>query len=473
MICLDEKKAMISDEEVKALDKEYCSWGDTVHYSKDPKVFAGCEGSFMYDSKDTPYLDLQMMYSACNFGYKNKRITDAVIDQMNTLPQLTPKFIQPYKSLLSAKMAKMIEDRFHEKGRMHFNVGGAQANEDAIKVVRNYTHRNGFFAFQGGYHGRTIAASCLTSSFRYREKYGHFGDRANFVPFPYCFRCPYGMKCDSCNHFCVKQFARQFESEYKAIYDPKTGECEYKAFIAEPILGTGGYINPPEWYFKELKQVLDEHNIMLVIDEVQMGMFRTGKWWAIENYGVVPDVMTFAKSITNGMNPLAGFWAKEKFIAPDVFTPGSAHSTYCSNPIGVRAAYEVMNIVEEEQYDFDSDLYVKISDIFESNRYPEHRVLIIQLIKYIEFLGKKYELEQVMEEYTKYSTMYREDYIKLLKAYYCMIGNYLIKGYGYKISKGLGTIYIEKFVWDKPRKVINLTESRRNKQKLILVLDIR
>ena len=355
MICLDEK-TMITDEEVKELDKEYCSWGDTVHYSKNPKVFRGCEGSYMYDSNDTPYLDLQMMYSACNFGYKNKRITDAVINQMNTLPQLTPKFIQPYKSLLSAKMAKMIEYRFNEKGRMHFNVGGAQANEDAIKVVRNYTHRNGFFAFQGGYHGRTIAASCLTSSFRYREKYGHFGDRANFVPFPYCFRCPYGMKCDSCNHFCVKQFARQFESEYKAIYDPKTGECEYKAFIAEPILGTGGYINPPEWYFKELKQILDEHGIMLVIDEVQMGMFRTGKWWAIENYGVVPDVMTFAKSITNGMNPLAGFWAKEKFISPEVFTPGSAHSTYCSNPIGVRAAYEVMNIIEEEQYDFEREI---------------------------------------------------------------------------------------------------------------------
>ena len=163
----------ITDEEVKALDAEYSSWGDTVHYSSNPKVFRGCEGSYMYDLKDIPYLDLQMMYSACNFGYKNQRITNAVIDQMNTMPQLTPKFIQPYKSLLSEKMSKMIEARFHEKGRMHFNVGGAQANEDAIKVVRNYTHRNGMFAFQGGYHGRTIAATCITSSFRYREKYGH------------------------------------------------------------------------------------------------------------------------------------------------------------------------------------------------------------------------------------------------------------------------------------------------------------
>ena len=99
------------DEKILELDELYCSHGDTVHYDKNPKVFSDCEGSFMFDAKDTPYLDLQMMYSACNFGYKNKRVTDAVIDQMQTLPQLTPKFIQPYKSLLSEKMARMIEKR--------------------------------------------------------------------------------------------------------------------------------------------------------------------------------------------------------------------------------------------------------------------------------------------------------------------------------------------------------------------------
>lgn len=366
MLCVNE---IISDDEIKKYDEKYCSWGDTVHYSKDPKVFRSCEGSYMYDSKDIPYLDLQMMYSACNFGYKNQRITNSVIEQMNTLPQMTPKFLHQYKSLLAKKMVDLITQRFKEKGRVHFNVGGAQATEDAIKIVRNYTKRQGFFAFQGGYHGRTIGATSLTSSFRYREKYGHFSDRANFVPFPYCFRCPYGMKCDSCNHFCIKQFERQFESEYKAIYDPKTNECEYKAFIAEPILGTGGYIEAPKWYFKELKKILDEHNIMLVVDEIQMGMFRTGKLWAIEHYETVPDVMTFAKSLTNGLNPLSGLWAKEKYIAPDVFTPGSAHSTYCTNPIGIKAAYEVMNIVEQQQYDFEKEIPRKSQKFMEGLNY--------------------------------------------------------------------------------------------------------
>lgn len=124
--------------------------------------------------------------------------------------------------------------------------------------------------------------------------------------------------------------------------------------------------------------------------------------------------------------------------------------------------------IKEEQYDFDSDLYVRATDIFEDNKYPEHRTLIIQLIKYIEFLAKKYDLEQVIEEYSKYSTMYRDEYSRLLKAYYCTIGNFLFNGYGYKLSKGIGIIYLEKFIWDKPRKVINLAESKRNKKKLIL-----
>lgn len=361
MINLD----LMSDEEIKAMDSEYCSFGDTVHYSANPKVFSGCEGSFMYDSKDVPYLDLQMWYATCNFGYRNKRIMNAVIDQLNTMPQIAPKFIYNYKPMLAKKIADANFKRFNEKGRVHFNVGGAQATEDAIKLVRNYTHRNGMFAFMGGYHGRTMAASCVTSSFRYRERYGHFGDRAQFVPFPYCFRCHYGKKCENCDFYCVKQFAKNFESEYNSFYDRATGESEYKAFIAEPCLGTGGYINPPKGYFKELKKVLDEFGIMLIIDEIQMGMFRTGKLWAIEHFGITPDVLTFAKSITNGMNPLAGFWAKEKFIAPDVFVPGSAHSTYASNPIGMRAGYEVMSIIEEQEADFERDIPIKSARFME------------------------------------------------------------------------------------------------------------
>ena len=342
---------LITDEELLEKDSKYCSFADTAHYAKVPKIFSKCEGSYMYDSNDTPYLDLQMYFSAANFGYKNQRIIDAVIEQMNTLPQITPKYVHKYKVLLSEKLCQACEKRFGEEGRVNFNVGGAQAVEDALKLVRKNTKRNGLFAFQGGYHGKTVSTTAISSNFKYRENYGHFGDRANFVPFPYCFRCPYDKKCDSCDFYCVKQFEKQFDSEYKGIIDPSTGETEFKAFIAEPVLGTGGYVPAPKGYFKELKKVLDKYGIMFVDDEIQMGFYRTGKLWAIENYGIVPDVITFAKSLTNGMNPLSGFWAKEKYINPEKFPPGSAHSTFCSNPIGTRAGYEVMKLIEEENFD--------------------------------------------------------------------------------------------------------------------------
>ena len=324
---------LITDEELLEKDSKYCSFADTAHYAKVPKIFSKCEGSYMYDSNDIPYLDLQMYFSAANFGYKNQRIIDAVIERMNTLPQITPKYVHKYKVLLSEKLCQACEKRFGEEGRVNFNVGGAQAVEDALKLVRKNTKRNGLFAFQGGYHGKTVATTAISSNFKYRENYGHFGDRANFVPFPYCFRCPYDKECDSCDFYCVKQFEKQFDSEYKGIIDPSTGETEFKAFIAEPVLGTGGYVPAPKGYFKELKKVLDKYGIMFVDDEIQMGFYRTGKLWAIENYGIVPDVITFAKSLTNGMNPLSGFWAKEKYISPEKFPPGSAHSTFCSNPI--------------------------------------------------------------------------------------------------------------------------------------------
>lgn len=342
-------KMKLSDEEIKAIDKEYCSWGDTVHYHDDQTIFRDCEGSYMYDGNDTPYLDLQMWYSSCNLGYKNKRILDAVLDQYQTMPQISSRFVYDYKALLAEKVAKANFERYGIKGRVQFNVGGAQVNEDMLKLVRNYTKKPRMFAFMGGYHGRTLGTTAVTSSYRYREHFGHMSDTAHFVPFPYCFRCHYGKNCETCGMYCVKQFAKLFESEYNAVYDPNTKDCEFGGFIAEPLLGTGGYIVPPKGYFKELKKVLDDHNILFMVDEVQMGCFRTGKLWAMEHFGVQPDAMTFAKSITNGMNPLAGMWAKEELINPKVFPAGRTHSTYAANPIGTRAGYEVMSIFEEQR----------------------------------------------------------------------------------------------------------------------------
>ena len=341
-----------TEAELLALEREYCSFGDTVHYLEPAKIFEHCDGSYLYDMQGTPYLDLQMWYSAVNFGYRNPRHNEAAKRQLDRLPQVASQYLHREKIELATKLARYNEEKFGEKGRIHFNVGGSQAVEDSLKLVRNFTGgKSLMFAFEGGYHGRTLGASAITSSYRYRRRYGHFGDRAQFVEFPYHFRGPKGMSKEEYGHQCVQKFARLFESEYNGVWDPKAGKCEYAAFYVEPIQGTGGYVIPPKNFFIELKKVLDQHGILMVSDEIQMGFYRTGKLWSIEHFGVTPDVIVFGKAITNGLNPLSGIWAKEAMINPTIFPPGSTHSTFASNPMGTCVALESMKMFEELDFE--------------------------------------------------------------------------------------------------------------------------
>lgn len=340
-----------SERELREKEARYCSHGDTVHYSPVPKFFQACEGSFLYDRDDKPYLDLQMWYSAVNFGYRNKTIVDALKGQLDRLPQLACQYLHEEKILLSEKLAKQCARAFGLEGRIQFNVGGAQAIEDSMKLVRNATGKNLFMAFTGGYHGRTLGASEITSSYRYRRRFGHFSNRAHFVPYPYCYRCPYGKKLESCDYYCVNQVERLFETEYNSFWDSKANEPEFVAFYVEPVQATGGYIIPPPEYFSRLEAILNERKILLVDDEIQMGFFRTGKFWALEHFGVMPNIVVFGKAMTNGLNPISGLWAQEALISPDKFPPGSTHSTFSSNPLGTAAALATLKWIEESGYE--------------------------------------------------------------------------------------------------------------------------
>jgi 4-aminobutyrate aminotransferase/(S)-3-amino-2-methylpropionate transaminase len=234
---------------------------------------------------------------------------------------------------------------------VHFNVGGAQAIEDSLKLVRNYTGKNLMYAFMGGYHGRTLGASAITSSYRYRRRYGHFSDRAQFIFYPYCFRCIYNLKPETCNLYCQDQFAKLFDNEYHAAWDAKAQTSEFGAFYIEAVQGTGGYVIPPKDYFKRLQETCRERKILIVDDEIQMGFYRTGKFWAIENFGITPDIIVFGKALTNGLNPLSGIWAREELITPEIFPPGSTHSTFSSNTLGTAVALETLKMLEEEDYE--------------------------------------------------------------------------------------------------------------------------
>ncbi len=345
------KASPVADEERELLQTEsrYCSHGDTVHYAETPKIFERCEGSYLYDLHGRPYLDLQMWYSAVNLGYANPAVSNALRAQLDRLPQLACQYLHREKIELAQLICESIERGFGMKGRVQFNVGGSQAIEDALKLVRKHTGRSRMLAFQGGYHGRTLGASAITSSYRYREAFGEFADRAEFIPYPYTFRTHRG-DGQRTEDECIAEFERRFEHEYTGTWNPKTRRAEFGALFVEAVQGTGGYVIPPKNYFKRLAKICREHGILVVDDEIQMGFHRTGKMWAMEHFDMQPDIIVFGKALTNGLNPLSGIWAREELIHPGVFGPGSTHSTFSSNTLGTATGLAVMRILTRGDY---------------------------------------------------------------------------------------------------------------------------
>lgn len=335
------------DAQILDLEAQFCSYGDTVHYINPAKRFEASDGGFLYDAEATPYFDLQMQYSAANLGYRNSRLTKVLEHQLQVLPQLDSQHLHEQRIVLAEKLSALTERRFGIKGRVHFSVGGAGAIEDSLRLVRKTTGKNFHFAFMGGYHGRTLGATAITSSYRYRRRYSHFGDRAQFIPYPYCFRCFYGLKREDCGLYCLKQFEKLFDTESYSFWDSKAGECEFGALYMEPIQGTGGYVIPPRDYFPGLQAVLSKREILVVDDEIQMGFFRTGKLWAIEHFGMSPDVIVFGKALTNGLNPLSGLWIREDLLDPSDWPTESDSSV---SPQGTAVALEVLRIFEERDF---------------------------------------------------------------------------------------------------------------------------
>ena len=328
------------------LDSKYCSQGDTSSKHSPKKMFKRAKGSFLYDDNDIPYLDMQMFNSASNFGYQNLLYIDALNHQYNTLPALAAEFMNENRIMLSKKICEYMEKTYGEKGRVLFSVGGAQAVDDALKLSFNYTKNHGVICFEGSYHGRTMASSSISSSFRYVKQFGSVINTYR-IPFPKCSMCPYDKSKEECSFYCINRIKRLFDNEFFDFYYTKTQEPRYATFIFEPILGRGGYLIPPDDYLKQVVNLFRSHKIVIISDEVQMGFYRTGKQWSFEHFNICPDMIVFGKAITNGIWPLSGVWAKEKFISPDIWPTGSTHCTFAGHPIGARMGLETFKITED------------------------------------------------------------------------------------------------------------------------------
>jgi 4-aminobutyrate aminotransferase/(S)-3-amino-2-methylpropionate transaminase len=299
-----------------------------------PIVIDRGNGAVVTDIHGREYLDCFAGISVVNAGHCNPQVIAAAKAQMEKLVHCSSYLyhVQPTADL-AEKMAHIAP-----KGltKSFFGNSGAEAIEGAMKLARLYTGRHEFIALQGGFHGRSWGTLSVSGNQARKRRGGPYAPGVSFAPLPHVFRSPWRNNPDECGRQC----ARSLED---IIRFSTSGDVA--AFIAEPVLGEGGIIVPPFNYFREVKKVLDRHGILFIADEVQCGFARTGKMFATEYYGVIPDILVTAKGIADGF-PLSAFTTRPEIAA--AFRPGDHLSTFGGNPVSCAAALANIEFMERE-----------------------------------------------------------------------------------------------------------------------------
>jgi len=301
----------------------------------EPVVISEAKGAAVTDINGKQYIDCFAGISVVNAGHCNEKVIEAAKAQMDKLVHCCSYvyYSQPTADL-AEKLASITPGRLQ---KTFFGNGGAEAIEGALRLAKQFTGKTEFIALQASFHGRSYATLSVTGNVARKRKGGPYMVGCTFAPTPYCYRCFFELKYPQCHLRC----ARALEDIIRFnTYD------SVAAFIAEPVQGEGGIIVPPDDYFVEIGRILKKHGILLLIDEVQSGFGRTGKMFAIEHYGVEPDIMTMAKGIADGF-PLSAFIAREEIA--DAFKPGDHLSTFGGNPVSCAAAVANITYLQEEK----------------------------------------------------------------------------------------------------------------------------
>ncbi len=298
-----------------------------------PVVVEKASGAVVTDSSGREYLDCFAGISVVNAGHCNPDVIAAAKAQMDKLVHCSSYsyYVQPVADL-AEKLAGVTPGRLQ---KTFFGNGGAEAIEGALKLARLYTGKSEFIGLQGSFHGRSMGALSVTGNQGRKKRGGPYLPGVAFAPAPYVYRSMWPNDPEKCAVECAKAL------EDTILYSTSGNVA---AFIAEPVMGEGGIIVPPENYFKEVKKVLDKHGILFIADEVQCGFGRTGKLFAIEHYGVEPDILCSAKGIADGF-PLSMFTTRPEIA--DAYKPGDHLSTFGGNPVCCAASLANINFMQK------------------------------------------------------------------------------------------------------------------------------
>ncbi|TME57257.1 MAG: aminotransferase class III-fold pyridoxal phosphate-dependent enzyme [Chloroflexi bacterium] len=321
-----------SQEEWLARERAHLS---QVLYRYTPLVIDRAQGSYLYTVEGRRYLDFASGIAVTNLGHGHPVVIEAAKAQLDKVVHTSVVAHHQPAIQLAERIAALAPGKLE---KVFFANSGAEAVEGAIKLARYTTGRSALIAFQGAFHGRTYGALSLTASKSYyRERYEPFLPGVYHVPYPYPYRNPTGPGDEA-----TLEYVFNFIDE---MLDTRVPPKNVAAFIVEPVLGEGGYVVPPSGFMPRLRKLCDEHGILLIADEVQSGYGRTGKMFACEHSGVVPDIMTLAKSIASGL-PLSAVVATSKLM--DQWEPAAHGSTFGGNPVSCAAGIATLDVFKAD-----------------------------------------------------------------------------------------------------------------------------
>jgi 4-aminobutyrate aminotransferase len=302
-----------------------------------PMVVESGEGAVVQDVDGNRYLDFNAGIAVVAAGHCHPRVVRAIQDQAARLIHMSgTDFYYEEMVALAEKLSEIAPGDVDR--RVSFGNSGAEAMEGSIKLARYATGREKLIAFYGSFHGRTMGALSLTARKAVqRAGFGPLVPGVVHTPYPYCYRCPFGKEPEGCAVECVKHI----EDTLLKTVAPAD---ETAAIVFEVVQGEGGYVVPPRKFFDELERVARKHGILLIADEVQSGMGRTGKMWAAEHFDLVPDIFAVAKGIASGL-PLGATVARADLMT---WPPGAHASTFGGNPVSCAAALVTIALLEEE-----------------------------------------------------------------------------------------------------------------------------
>jgi 4-aminobutyrate aminotransferase len=303
-----------------------------------PLVAESGSGMVVTDVDGNRFLDFAAGIAVCATGHAHPKVTAAIKEQADRLIHIAATDFYELRYLeLMERLAGIAP--FSGKARVFLTNSGTEAVEGAIKLARYHTHRPGIIAFEGGFHGRTMGSLSLTNSkIKQRAGFGPLLPMVHHAPFPRVRAWREGSGGDGSAELAYLKHT---------IFGRQISPKDVAAIVIEPIQGEGGYFPAPASFLQGLRELCDEHGILLVADEIQSGLGRTGRWWAIEHASVEPDVVTIAKGLGSGM-PIGAFVARE----PHWTWPAGAHgSTFAGNPVCAAAALATLDVIESEGLD--------------------------------------------------------------------------------------------------------------------------